>query len=79
MMMPVMDGSITINALAEINPEIKIIAASGLTSESQIKSPVVRAFLSKPYAAQKILKTIHEVLHQKNHTPTSLLTAHQSK
>ena len=39
MMMPVMDGPATIQALAQINPEIKIIAASGLTSEGQLTSP----------------------------------------
>ena len=63
MMMPVLDGPATIHALEEINPEIKIIAASGLTSESQIASSTVRLFLPKPYTAEKMLNAIHEVLH----------------
>jgi PAS domain S-box-containing protein len=63
MMMPVMDGPATIRALVQINPEIKIIAASGLTSEGQINSPTIRAFLPKPYSADKMLAAIHEVLH----------------
>jgi PAS domain S-box-containing protein len=63
MMMPVLDGPATIHALEEINPEIKIIAASGLTSEGQILSPTVRVFLPKPYTAEKMLNAIHEVLH----------------
>ena len=32
MMMPVMDGAATIQALLRINPAVKIIAASGLTA-----------------------------------------------
>jgi CheY-like chemotaxis protein len=63
MMMPVMDGPATIQELAKINPEIKIIAASGLTTEGQVASPTVRAFLPKPYTAEKMLNAIHEVLH----------------
>jgi PAS domain S-box-containing protein len=67
MMMPVLDGAGTILALAQINPDIKIIAASGLTSEGAIArrtSPAVRDFLPKPYTASRMLKAIHEVLHQ---------------
>jgi len=63
MMMPVLDGPATIHALEEINPEIKIIAASGLTTEGQAASPTVRVFLPKPYTAEKMLNAIHEVLH----------------
>ncbi|MGA2853710.1 MAG: PAS domain S-box protein [Verrucomicrobiota bacterium] len=63
MMMPVLDGPATIHALEEINPEIKIIAASGLTSEGQVASPTVRFFLPKPYTAEKMLNAVHEVLH----------------
>ncbi len=71
MMMPVLDGPATIHALEEINPKIKIIAASGLTSEGQIASPTVRVFLPKPYTAEKMLNAIHEVLHSKtaDHKP----------
>jgi PAS domain S-box-containing protein len=66
MMMPVLDGPAAIDALVQINPEIKIIAASGLTTESQVKCPAVRAFLRKPYAAEDMLNAISEVLHSKN-------------
>ena len=65
MMMPVMDGPATIRALEEINPEIKIIAASGLTTEGQVASPTVRVFLPKPYTAEIMLNAIHKVLHSK--------------
>jgi CheY-like chemotaxis protein len=65
MMMPVLDGPATIHALAQINPEIKIIATSGLTSEAQVAGPLIRVFLPKPYTAEKMLNAIHEVLHSK--------------
>jgi len=65
MMMPVLDGPATIHALTRINPEIKIIAASGLTHASQITHPAVRAFLPKPYTAQEMLNTVNQVLDSK--------------
>ncbi len=68
MMMPVLGGAAAIHALASLNPEIKIIAASGLTTEGEIArktSPTVRAFLQKPYTAEQMLKTISTVLHSR--------------
>ena len=60
MMMPVMDGAAMIHAIARINPEVKIIAASGLNAS---ESPPqwrdrVKHFLTKPYTAGTLLKTI---------------------
>ncbi|MDJ1423082.1 MAG: ATP-binding protein [Candidatus Methanoperedens sp.] len=68
MMMPVMEGPQSIRALNKINPEIRIIAASGLTEKDKLaKVPDnhVKAFLSKPYTAEVLLKTIYEVLSAK--------------
>jgi CheY-like chemotaxis protein len=68
MMMPVMDGSASIRELHKVNPEIKIIAVSGLTEKDKLAiadDARVQAFLSKPYAAEKLLKTIHDVLSTK--------------
>ncbi len=65
MMMPSMDGQITIRTLQKINPQVKIIAMSGLESNGMIAQSAgnsVKAFLSKPYTANELLKTIHEVL-----------------
>lgn len=65
MMMPAMDGATTIRTLQRINPEVKIIATSGLASNQQTASLAgtgVKAFLSKPYTAEKLLKTLQEVL-----------------
>jgi len=68
MMMPVMDGKACIRALHKVNPEIKIIAVSGLAEKekpAKFSSTHVKAFLPKPYAAKRLLKTIDEVIRAK--------------
>ncbi len=68
MMMPIMDGPATIRALETINPNVKIIAASGLLENAKNggssgnMGPTVRAVLAKPYTAEKLLKTLHAVM-----------------
>jgi PAS domain S-box-containing protein len=66
MMMPFMDGPTTIRALKKIDPRVKIIAASGLSmpqSMTEASSPDVQGYLPKPYTAEKLLKTLHEILY----------------
>ncbi|HUE82468.1 MAG TPA: PAS domain S-box protein [Pyrinomonadaceae bacterium] len=65
MLMPFMDGPATIRALRKMNPEVKIIAASGLSThnkagEAQLEG--VKIFLNKPYTAEKLLRGLAEVL-----------------
>jgi PAS domain S-box-containing protein len=67
MMMPVMDGPATIRLLMEINPAVKIIAASGITANREIAHKAgagVRNFLTKPYTAETLLKCIKQTLAQ---------------
>jgi hypothetical protein len=62
MMMPSMDGPTTIRLLQKMNPKVKIIAVSGLSSNYQfVRGEVIgiKAFLAKPYTAKELLKTIH--------------------
>ncbi|HEU4434074.1 MAG TPA: response regulator, partial [Pyrinomonadaceae bacterium] len=66
MVMPFMDGPATIRALQRMNPEVRIIAASGLGAgqrggEGALEG--VSVFLNKPYTAEKLLKTLAKVLH----------------
>jgi len=66
MVMPFMDGPATIRALQRMNPKVRIIAASGLgtglhAGEGTLEG--VSVFLNKPYTAEKLLKTLAEVLH----------------
>lgn len=62
MMMPVMDGKATIKALNTLNPEVKIIAVSGLKNKTLDEEIKIKSFLSKPYKTDLLLKTINEVL-----------------
>ncbi len=66
MMMPVMDGAATIQALRRINPKVKIIAASGLgTNGGTLKAGAdIRHFLTKPYTAQLLLNALRSILHE---------------
>ncbi len=62
--MPAMDGLTTIRTLQKINPQVKIIAVSGLVSNDKINAVTeigIKAFLSKPYTAKQLLQTIGEV------------------
>jgi signal transduction histidine kinase/ActR/RegA family two-component response regulator len=63
MMMPTMDGLIAIRTLQKLNPQVKIIATSGLpTMEQQALSAGAKAFLSKPYTAKELLKNLHQLI-----------------
>lgn len=65
MVMPFMDGPATIRALQRMNPHVKIIAASGLGTAQRAGEGVlegVSVFLNKPYTAEKLLKTLAQVL-----------------
>ncbi|MFW9257967.1 PAS domain S-box protein [Nostoc sp. CALU 546] len=63
MSMPNMDGLTTISILRSLNPNIKIIATSGLPANEQ-KAIAVGAekFLSKPYTATDLLTTLSAVI-----------------
>ncbi|HEY8458853.1 MAG TPA: ATP-binding protein, partial [Blastocatellia bacterium] len=65
MMMPYMDGPATIRALRRLDPNVKIIATSGLKAEDKIADAAqlgVKTFLPKPYTAEKLLKTVATAL-----------------
>jgi len=65
MVMPIMDGVATINALMRINPRVLIIAASGLNANGRVAKAAnagVSHFLPKPYTAETLLITLRDVL-----------------
>ena len=65
MMMPVMDGMATIAALRQMEPGVKIIAASGLHSTGGIAKATLagaKHFLAKPYTTGTMLITLRTVL-----------------
>ncbi|HEY0255982.1 MAG TPA: PAS domain S-box protein, partial [Candidatus Methylacidiphilales bacterium] len=62
--MPVMDGRATIYAMLKINPKAKIVAMSGMDeAESVAKASTagIKHFISKPYTAATLLKTLRTV------------------
>jgi two-component system, cell cycle sensor histidine kinase and response regulator CckA len=69
MMMPSMDGITAILTLQKLNPKIKVVATSGLTSNAQlVQQPGVnvKAFLPKPYTAKDLLNVLQTVLRVDN-------------
>ncbi|MBF2064166.1 MAG: response regulator [Calothrix sp. C42_A2020_038] len=67
MMMPEMDGITTISTLQRINSQVKIIATSGLASTDKMAEAAnvgAKAFLSKPFTAAELLKTLCSILTQ---------------
>jgi PAS domain S-box-containing protein len=67
MMMPVMDGPVTIRALRKLNPKVRIIASSGLAESidaADLCQLGVKTFLTKPYDAKTLLKTVAQALSQ---------------
>jgi two-component system, cell cycle sensor histidine kinase and response regulator CckA len=64
-MMPYMDGPATIRALHRLNPHVKVITTSGLDANGDLVEAAgvdVKAFLSKPFTAEKLLLTLAGVL-----------------
>jgi hypothetical protein len=64
-MMPVMDGARTIAALRAVNPQVRIIATSGLQAgdlAGSAKHAGADRFLAKPFSAEKLLQAIQELL-----------------
>ena len=65
MIMPIMDGVATMAALRQMEPGVRIIAASGLDSNSEITKAGqfgVKHFLAKPYTTGTMLITLRKIL-----------------
>ncbi len=63
--MPVMDGATAVRALRAINPDVRIIVSSGLSSDGSVEratGSVINQFISKPYTAQAMLQALHDAL-----------------
>lgn len=66
--MPVMDGRALVTALRRLDPEVRIIAASGLNAGGFFAGGnelEVSHFLAKPYSAEQLLTLIAEVLSER--------------
>lgn len=66
MAMPIMDGAALVVALRIMNPTVRIIGSSGLTTNRELELVIGRRldrFIPKPYSAEILLQSIHELLH----------------
>lgn len=62
MMMPGMDGRGVIQAIRSLQPQARIIAASGLTDGSAAAKAGVSHFIPKPFSARTLLEAVSLVL-----------------
>ena len=62
MMMPVMDGGATIEALRTIDPRVRVVAVSGLAERTEISTDDRTLHLAKPYTTDELLRTLDAVL-----------------
>jgi two-component system cell cycle sensor histidine kinase/response regulator CckA len=65
MMMPGLDGPATMGALKAINPQVRLIAASGLADESRVAQALeagASLVLPKPFTAGVLLRTLRDLL-----------------
>jgi PAS domain S-box-containing protein len=68
LIMPHMDGATLARVLRKLDPKVRIVASTGLSSlesgaePSGFKPEEVTALLTKPYTAEKLLHTLHHVI-----------------
>jgi PAS domain S-box-containing protein len=64
LMMPSLDSATIIRTLQRIDPQVQIITMSGLSTNEPLASSIsenVKAFLAKPFTAQDLLQTLHNL------------------
>ncbi|MEH2358592.1 hybrid sensor histidine kinase/response regulator [Nostoc sp.] len=64
-MLPSLDGLTAIRTLQKINPQVRIIASSGLMSDNKLIAVAaigVNTFLSKPYTVNELLLSLQKIL-----------------
>ena len=65
LMMPVMDGPTTIRILRQLDPELPVIGASGMSASEKVGQAMAagaRHFVPKPYTAETLLTILRDVL-----------------
>jgi two-component system, cell cycle sensor histidine kinase and response regulator CckA len=68
MMMPFLDAATTVRTLNKINPQVQIIAMSGLATQESLGKTMgeqIQAFLAKPFTAQELLSLLHHLCSKK--------------
>jgi two-component system, cell cycle sensor histidine kinase and response regulator CckA len=63
--MPIMNGAAMIRSLERINPDVRVISASGLAMDGGSLDSSAQAFrrqLPKPYTAEQLLYAVRDLL-----------------
>jgi CheY-like chemotaxis protein len=60
--MPVMNGAAMIQYMLRINRDVRVISASGLASKPELDASPIHVKLPKPYTAEQLLRTVHNLL-----------------
>ncbi|HXG94888.1 MAG TPA: PAS domain S-box protein [Blastocatellia bacterium] len=69
LMMPHMDGVVTIHRLREINPHVKIVVSTGMKAaldSLQVNGERLSGFIEKPYRAEELLQLLSKVLNRRS-------------
>ena len=64
--MPVLDGLTMLRRFRDLAPQLKVILASGVDSDTKAPAPAdceCDAYLPKPYSADELLRAVDTVLH----------------
>ena len=67
MCMPVMDGTETFRALREVDPDVRVLLASGYTVQGQARRLIdegARGFLQKPFLPETLIEKIRAVFEE---------------
>jgi two-component system, cell cycle sensor histidine kinase and response regulator CckA len=65
MMMPSLGGQMAIQTLRQFNPQLKVIAFSGVETPQNFPEMLnANAFLAKPYTSGELLQTLYDVLNE---------------
>jgi PAS domain S-box-containing protein len=75
LMMPLLDTATIILTLKKMNPQVQIIAMSGLAPNQAITASdptMIQAFLAKPFTTHELLQSLHQIINKSstNHQQT---------
>jgi CheY-like chemotaxis protein len=71
LIMPGMGGKKCLEGLLQINPDVKVVIASGYSPEGRVKSffeEGAKNFISKPFNMKEMLQVVREVLDEGTHS-----------
>ena len=75
LVMPIMDGQATINALHRIQPQLPIVAVSGHDPTGRVgrdANTSISAFLAKPYTVEALLSVVADCLRPPTNSPAEI-------